>query len=485
MALRRLVFFALPILLAACSGEAEREAGPAAAPTASRPPNVLLVSIDTLRADHLGCYGYPRATSPSIDALAARGVTFERAYSHSSKTAISHMSIMTGLLPESHGVEQWKRGNVHRLSDAIPTMATLLQQRGYRTAGIADGGNVSGKLGFDQGMDEYRQIGDVADTFAAAGDWIEASVRADTRKPFFLFVHTYEVHDPYTPRVPFQAMFTAPDYDGAIIGSESELQEKVGGAKWQQLHNLFWKLVKKDEPADVQHLKDLYDGSIRLTDEHIGKLFARLDTLGVTGDTLIVILSDHGEEFLEHTQFGHEQIYDELLHVPFVAAFPASSSAQWRGRRVKPLVRMIDVLPTVLDVVGIATPTHVQGRSLVPLIDSDGGGGAPPEEVASSWREAGWQAFRHGEWKIVRRTQGSTVEREELFHLARDPGELTNLWTSDAGKASELDRLLSTRTTEAEALRARLGGSGTKVAPDASTIEKLQGLGYLGDDEGE
>jgi len=438
-----------------------------------RLPNVLLISIDTLRADHLGCYGYSRATSPAIDALAARGVLFEQAYSHSPKTAMSHMSIMTGLLPGAHGVEQWMPQGSARLSDDIPTLATLLKPYGYATFAYTGGGHVRGELGFDQGMDSYETGTEVVGTFEKLGDHILRYAHTSPDRPFFAFAHTYEVHDPYVPRLPYRNLFTDPRYSGRIIASYDELSAQVG-TEWESQHALYWQHVDAGNPQDVQRLKDLYDGAIRLTDDQVGKLIDRLRTAGILDRTLIILLSDHGEEFLDHGMFLHEQVYEELLHVPLIMVLPAGAGAPHQGRRETAVVRLIDVLPTVLDLVGVPIPSHVQGTTLLPLLD---GGGGPPVEVASSWREGGWYALRRGDDKFMRfESDGQTVRRE-LYTVTTDPREQHNLVATRATVAADLERGLDEIVAEGRAFQAKQR-RGRDVAPSAETLERLRALGY-------
>jgi len=169
-------------------------------------PNLVLVSIDTLRADHLTAYGYERSTSPEISRLARQGILFERAFSQSPKTATSHMSLFTGLYPPAHRVANWGERRVRRLSDDVPTLATLLVRAGYRTEAYTNGGNVSARLGFGQGFDSYQEDRGAESVFDSAQRALDRFVQeADggARAPFFLFLHTFQVHDPYVPPAEF------------------------------------------------------------------------------------------------------------------------------------------------------------------------------------------------------------------------------------------------------------------------------------------
>ncbi|MGH7785431.1 MAG: sulfatase family protein [Candidatus Binatia bacterium] len=440
---------------------------------ARRLPNLLLISIDTLRADHVSAYGYDRPTTPAIDALAARGVTFGQAYSHSPKTAISHMSIMTGLLPEAHGVEQWQSNGAERLSDDIPTLASLLKPHGYATFAITGGGHVRGELGFDQGMDSFEFIDSVVDSFATLGDRIVRHVTTQPAVPFFAFVHTYAVHDPYVPPPPYRTLFTDPAYAGRIVSS-SEALSVAAGSEWKSQHELYWRRVDARDPHDVRQLEALYDGAVRMTDDQIGKVLDRLREAGITDDTLIIVLSDHGEEFLDHGMFQHEQVYEELLHVPFIMVFPRAHGGGHNGQRVAAVVRMIDVLPTVLDYFGLPRPEHVQGVSLLPMLAD---GPAPPVEVMSSWREGGLQSLRVDDVKVVRRQSDVGAVEWELYALGEDPHEQHNRSRIDPQTSQRMAQQLDRVAAAARAFRATRG-RGPAVAPNQDTLERLRALGY-------
>jgi len=435
-------------------------------------PNVLLVSIDTLRADHLSAYGYERRTTPILDALAQEGVLFEQAFSHSPKTAISHMSILTGLYPESHGVLQLATAGVPRLSGQIPTLATLLRRAGYRTAGIVGGGHMDGSLGFDQGMEFYEVREELADTVARAealmGRWADAD-----ELPFFLFLHTYEVHDPYAPPATHAGEWTSAAYDGGIPSSRELLDEATRGRGWWERHTIYWDRVNASDPADLRRLVDLYDASVRYTDDVLGGLFEWMRGRGLFENTLIVVLSDHGEEFLEHGQFLHHQIYEELLHVPLIIGFP-DRSGRGGGHREQSVVRLIDVLPTVLETLGLAVPDEIQGRSLLPLLD---GVEAGPPLVMSSWHKGGLQALRNGNWKLIRRRSGDR-SRSELYHLKHDPHERRDLAGRRPRVLGKLESELRSRASAAHAVQRGLSEE-PAVIPGEQTMQDLKALGYL------
>ena len=439
------------------------------------PLHLVLVSIDTLRADRLGVYGHDRATSPRIDRLAAEGVFFESAYSHAPKTAPSHMSLMTGVHPDVHGVVNFAGRVDARLSPRIQTLAEILRSAGYRTAAVTGGGNVHRDLGFGRGFETYEHSdGDAAAIFGRALEQLDAlaATRADAAQPpFFLFVHTFQVHDPYLPPPAYRALFADPGYAGRIVGDAERLRA-LAGSDWRARHRAFWAGVDARSPADLRHLHDLYDACIRFTDDELGRLLDRIDALGLAGETLVVVLSDHGEEFLEHGRFGHDALFDELLRVPLVVRVPDAERRGLRRGRVREVVRLVDVLPTLLDLVGLPAPDHLEGRTLVPLLQ---GGEEAPRFVFAQNRETGSDALVAGGWKLV-------AERwnELLFDLARDPAERSPLAGGDAVR----ERLRATlEELHARSLRWHALAPPGRAGPlDASTRQRLEALGYLGDE---
>lgn len=434
--------------------------------TEAEPVNVLLFSIDTLRADHVSAYGYHRNTTPVLDELASAGALFEDASAHSCKTAISHMTIFTGLLPEAHGVVQPSSPSVRRLPDEIPTLATLLSQAGFRTGGITENGGVNAELGFDQGMESYTHEIDLEATVAKTLTWLGEAV--DDPRPFFLFVHTYAVHDPYTPPEPWRSMFRAE----ATAGSVDADLEWTGVDEWQQSRDRFWASVDRDDPADLADLVDLYDGGVRWADDGLRRILTRLDELGLREDTIVVVLSDHGEEFLEHGEFLHAQLFEEILRVPLVMTFPDRIGIE--PRRIADPVRLVDMTPTLLDLMGIDPPAGLHGSSLVPLM---GGGQGVETEVLASWAEGYVWSIRRENWKFVREvTPGG--RRPHLFDLETDPGELKNLATTHPRQAVRLEQYMARLQTDAAAsLEAVAPGQPRDLSRPVR--ERLKALGYI------
>ena len=439
-------------------------------PVETRRPNLVVVSIDTLRADHLTAYGYERSTSPEISRLASEGVLFEQAFSQSPKTATSHMSLFTGVYPPAHRVANWGERRVRRLSDDVPTLATLLARSGYRTQAHTEGGNVSARLGFDQGFEIYREHRGAGSTFEEAGQALEHLARDENgaRTPFFLFLHTFEVHDPYVPPARFADQFVDPSYSGDIVGSKMELELLAGGGNYWARHEEYWSRVDRNDPADLQHLKD---AEILFTDSQFATFRERLRKLDLEEETIVVVLSDHGEEFLEHGGFLHNALFQEILHVPLIFRFPAGLGLP-SGRRVQDVVRLVDVVPTLLEVMGLSAPEHLQGASLLPLIEGEE---TLARSVFSQWLAGGRiVSLRVGDWKYIR------VKRDEqLFDLSRDPKESVDRLSERqevlAGMQAQVDEIIGQSYAFAEAQT-----PARSPELDRETREQLEALGYLG-----
>ncbi|MGB5163399.1 MAG: sulfatase [Thermoanaerobaculia bacterium] len=443
-------------------------------PTERSRPNVVVVSIDTLRADHLTAYGYQRATSPEISRLAREGVLFEQAFSQSPKTATSHMSLFTGVYPPAHRVANWGERRNRRLSDDVPTLATLLAQSGYRTEAYTNGGNVSARLGFDQGFEVYQEHLGAELAFEGASRALDRLIRDDrgVPAPFFLFIHTFEVHDPYVPPAEFADQFVDPSYSGDIVGSQEELERLAGGGNYWARNAEFWSRVDRDDPADIQHLKDLYDAEILFTDSQFAAFNENLRSLGLEDETIVVVLSDHGEEFLEHGGFLHNALFQEILHVPLVFRLPESLGFA-SGRRIQNVVRLVDVVPTLLEVLDLPVPEHLQGRSLLPLVEGDETDTRP---IFSQWLAGGRiVALRDGEWKYIR-----VKRKEQLFDLSTDPEELVNRLSERQEVLFSLQQKVDEIIGESYAL-AEGQTAGRPPELDQQTREQLESLGYLGE----
>ncbi len=421
--------------------------------------NVVLISIDTLRADHLSSYGYERETSPNLDRLASAGVLFEGAYAHAPKTAPSHMSLMTSVLPEVHRVGnrvQGRRGA--RLSPGLPTLAELLHDAGYQTVAFTSGGNVGGGLGFRRGFERYEHLSvDARESFGRAADWVAGS----PSQPFFLFVHTYQTHAPYLPPPGYYELYTDPGYAGRIPGRPGAHRGRAPGE--------FMRLADFGDPSDVAHLQDLYDGCIRYVDDRLGSLLDALEEAGASDDTIVIVASDHGEEFLEHAGSGHSTLFDEVLRVPLIFRMPPALGDR-PGLRVREPVGLVDVVPTILELLGLPPLAHSQGRSLLPLLRGEPDLSPRPGYAQTLTREA--SALRLGRFKLVR-----DGPEPRLFDLVEDPREQKPLENRPGVRRS---LTAAAREIERESSLLSRGLKRPVAAPvEPRQREMLEALGYL------
>jgi arylsulfatase A-like enzyme len=389
------------LAFAACARPSER---------ATARPNLVLVSIDTLRADHLGAYGYGRATSPSIDRLAREGVVFERAYSTSNWTLPAHVSMLTGLYPTRHGAHHPRRAPAAE----VGLLPEALGRRGYRSAAVVSTvAFLEKKYGLARGFEVYDDESAFPARFPEASRFVSSErvhARAvelldelgDGGAPFFLFLHYFDVHADYVPPPPFDRMFAPGD------GVRLDLPES-------------------EEPrrGHAERLAALYDGEIRWVDSWIGRLLDELDRRDLAGRTLVVVTADHGEEFLEHGDWLHgRNLYDTSMRVPLVVRFPGGAHA---GRRVTAPVSLVDLGATLLAAAGAGDGSWQSGIDLAPL--AAGAASAPRALVAfgnggirkflsaivADGRKAVFEARGSGrptgEPVVLVRTEGDPLER--------------------------------------------------------------------------
>jgi len=473
---------------------------PAVAADHTERRNVLLYVVDTLRADRLGCYGYPRPTSPAIDALAAEGVVFDRAIAQSSWTTPATATLLTGRIPSAHGAVDVGAA----IRPEVATLAEVLHARGYRTAAFVTNVNVRGGLGFARGFDQYVYLAEdrarptvhvPADTLGArAIDWLDQRAGPG---PFFLYVHASDPHAPYAARG------TVPGRDGAaptdrVSWSPPPARPPGLPADADPLR-LLRRAPATRTPAHVAYLRALYDREVAVVDAAIGQLMDALRARGLYDDTLVVVTADHGEEFHEHGGFEHGRtLYRELLAVPLIIRFPGARLA---GRRIARLVGQIDVLPTLVARLGMPVPAGVQGRALTPVLGGDGlaGAGDPTAVVADAQDqdeaytdadEAYYSETRLGgcevaalsmvDWKAIHRLcrDGPTFE---LYDLGRDPGETTNVARTRPIALGHAEQALA-RWAASGGAGMDIPAAGGAAGLDPETAATLRVLGYL--DEG-
>ncbi len=401
-------------------------------PSGPLPYNVLLITLDTTRADHLGCYGHKPARTPNLDGLAREGVRFARAYCPAPLTLPSHASIMTGLYPAAHGVHN----NGHDLPSGIVTLAEILKGRGYATGAFVSAFSVDSRFGIDRGFDVYDDtfLADspfktqnaerrAEETFARFSRWLETG----GKDRFFGWVHYYDPHLPYDPPSPYK--------------------EEFGG--------------------------DPYDGEIAYMDRYVGSVLDRLRELGVLERTLVVVAGDHGEGLGDKVEQGHGIfLYEETLRVPLIFHNPALFP---RPRVVESQVRLIDIAPTILEILGLKdAAAGMKGQSLVGrMAGKDRKDLDSLVETVYPRENFGWSelvGLISGRWKYIQ------SPRPELYDLKSDPGEKEDRIGSSAGKAGELKKML-----ERELL-----GSGAAAVPSGEPKgarpedqERLRSLGYV------
>ena len=444
---------------------------------ARKRPNVVLVSIDTVRADHVGAYGYDRDTTPALDALAKDSALFANTYASSPWTLPSHAALLTSLNVLHHKV----RYEDERLDPSLPTLADLMRSAGYFCAAFTGGGFLSPAYGFSKGFSRYGMgQGDIGGPRLAEAAAREALpwLQANADREFFLFIHTYQAHSPYFSPPPYDTMFTGPSPRWKKFDTVEDLGGKLS----------FFKALPD---AERRNVIGLYDGEIRYTDDALIKpLIAELRRLGLYDDTLIVVLSDHGEEFFDHGSWGHSHnVYDESLRVPLVMKFPKS---QFAGTRPAPVVRLLDVLPTILETAGVPfAAAAFDGRSLGPVLDgrekADRTIAADVAENVLGYRTPLRIALGAGRDKVIVNEAFKPEYRAafpapppdppavEVYDLTSDPGERSNL-AADAAKAKSARDLVRAASGLAQTLPPH-GVGKTKMNKELE--DQLRALGYI------
>lgn len=432
-------------------------------PPSETPPkwNLLLVTLDTLRADHLGCYGYDKNTSPSIDALAGESVLFERAVSQSAVTPVSHASILTGLNPYHHGLRSLHGGANHRLPEERLTLAERLRAKGYQTAGFVSAFPVTRHYGLEQGFETWDQEFDgdegkgviapdgIVTTSRAQRRGDETTARAiewlnrKRRDPFFAWVHYFDVHDP---------VLRPPDEYVALFPPASSKRPDA--------------------------LRALYDAELRFVDDQIGRLLKTLEGIGERGHTVVALVADHGEGLGDHDWWGHAILYEEQVRVPFLLHMPGRAEA----RRVSATVRTVDLVPTLVELLDAAPARDrdFDGESLLDLIEGrDHASRITYSESINDLRayrgselvNESLYAVSDGRWKLIAHREASAFKAFELFDLRKDPEERTDVHAWNPAATERLTRYL-------EELRAFLDEA-PRPTTDPETREKLEALGYL------
>jgi len=430
-------------------------------PTSDGPlPHVLIFLVDTLRADHLGCYGYHRPTSPNIDRFADAAVLFENAVAQSSWTRPTTASVLTGLYPHHHGA----RSRNDRLAEEVPYLPEILRSLGYRALGVTTNSVVGPAFGFRRGFGHYEHFAEwsgrpglYVPAWRAVNATLEWLERLEPGDSFFVYLHVSDPHHPYHPP-PAQRQQFAPDAPPGPTGT---------------------RLATAPDSVKV-HYVDLYDGEIAHVDEQFGRLLDALDQRGFLDDTLVVFVSDHGEEFLDHGHYGHgSSLYQEQIHVPLIIQAPRRLRSATQPPTVAAQVQQIDIAPTILEVIGQGDLIDTDGRSLLPLMRS-APGQASHNVAISDLRSEGEGVdvvlleLSDSRRKLIDYGSATFGAAHQLFDTAADPDEVRNLREKQAHWAGYL-RAVG---------RLQHGGSGAVTAgiePDLPPEQRkaLEALGYL------
>jgi arylsulfatase A-like enzyme len=465
---------ALPALLtfAVLAVPACRDRRPAPAPRPSPRSgnnlNVVLLTIDTLRADHLGTYGYARKTSPHIDALGRQGAVFERAYTYWPKTRGSMAIMLTGRRPSQNGYSK-----THPLLLGFnPTLASVLKESGYVTAAAVDNPNVASGNGYAKGFDAYRETWEERDlatemdrTRAITGTAVSFLAKARKDRPFFLWLHYVNPHAPYAPPAPHDSAFV----DGsARSGPRLRVVSGLHGGIPKQ-----WAVPGQDR---LGYYVAQYDGEIAAVDDEVGRVMAALVDSGAASRTVVVLTSDHGESLGEHDYyFDHgEDVFEPSLAIPLIVIAPGAAP----GARVGAFASTLDVVPTILDAVKVSYPPDLAGTSLLPVARGESAG---PERLFAQ-NDRNLSATWDRRFKLVATPVGDG-RRLALYDRVKDPGETTD--QSRSGPADlrqqtrELEQHLERADREWAATRRLTEGAAGEPPMSAEACEKLKALGYV------
>ena len=443
-----LVLLLMPLL--ACGQDSpETDPGP--------PPNVLVILVDALRADHLGVGGYGLPTSPTIDRLAADGVVFTSAYAHSTWTKPSIATLFTSLYPGQHGIDRVgvQEGDSYAtdiLGEGYDTLAERFRAGGYSTLGVLNQVHLQARFGFAQGFDDFEAVRGLS--AGKLNQKLLERLEAVGSSPFFAYLHYLDVHWPYTNRLEGKQ-----DVFGALSMKSEPPRRGNRAREWAET---------LDAETDIAALKARYDQEVAFVDAAIGELMLALRAMDLYDNTIVVVTSDHGEGFLEHGKLLHSYTpYDEVLQVPLVFRLPQGLLTP--VAEVDAPVGLIDVMPTLLELASLPPASQAQGRSLVPLM-----AGAKTTERWIFAESADAVAVRSSTHKLIRFHDG----RQEFYRLESDPDEQK----PESGPCVDLCSQLAEQLVghqEAMSQLRKLGRDGGTAILDAQELEELRSLGYL------
>lgn len=452
-------------------------------------PNILLITVDTLRADHLSCYGFRKIETPNIDDLAKNGILFEKTISQSPWTTPSLASILTSLHPAVHkaGEVIWKEEQkmFRKIGESIPMLPEILQANGYFTQAILSNPHLTKSQGFAKGFDGFHNFdetfyeaeelfylrltanikSEILNRWYTAGDIITDEainwLKDNYKTSFFLWIHYTDPHIPYHPPAKYRENIS---YKG----------------KFRNRRLLDFGRIKEGyydiSPNDREYIENLYNGEIKFTDDQLGRLINKLKELAIFNKTLIILTSDHGEEFWEHLEFEHgHTLYNEQLHVPLIIHFGGFSSS--KKNVITQQVRLIDIFPSILEMLKIDYPNITQGESLIPLILNK----AQESRIAFSeylYREKERKSITTDEFKYI---YFPDLKREELYDLQQDPAELTNLVTKRREKTIQFQKQIKTIIDNNQKLANILlkAEQAKPIEMNEQLKKQLKALGYI------
>ncbi len=416
--------------------------------------NLIVITVDTVRADRLGCYGFQKNTTPAIDAFSEKSLLFENAIVPLPLTGPSHSTIFTGKSIINHGVI----GNGYKLSNENVTLAEILKEKGYATAAFIASKVLEREHNYSQGFDVYsggevfeRRADVVRKDFL---DWLEAN----SGKKFFSWVHFYDAHCPYYAPDKFREEFRG--------GYEGELN-----TAWKCDKAQYSRMNLSDD--DIEYIKSMYEAEIAYIDSNIKKILDAIDDKGLLKDTVIVITADHGESLYEEGKFGHDRcLKDYEINVPLIVYYPKMKRA---GEREISQVASISIMPTILDIMKIPFNGKIDGKSFFSLLAGGDGGDESAFSVRVVKSEDGLQMIEHSlrtaKWKVIVKPHG-----EELYNLSDDPGETDNL-IAEKSELKEVHPLFDKLYSVIEIDKEMMKGKKQKISQ--KTVRDLKALGYL------
>jgi choline-sulfatase len=510
------------LLVAAGCGEGDGAAAvPSGAATHEAPESfgafkdasLIVISLDTLRADDTTMNGAAELT-PTLAELARESIWFENARAQAPHTAPSHMSLFTSTLPSVHDVQnvsfnqelapdEEKKAIIQPARGDVPTLAEVLKASGFQTVGLTDGGNLNPPHGFSRGFDTYTyDLQGAAEKVQLGEEWV--GKLASSQQRFFLFWHTYQIHSPYCPPQSYVDQWAPKDYQGFMRERIESLADKSFKERWAAKGQVFWKEREKFGAPEASFLRGVYRAGIRYTDDELDGLLRSLRSSGVLDRSILVILSDHGEEFFEHGHWQHEDLYEECLRVPLMVRLPGGRNG---GKRIRTPVALVDVMPTALELLGVEGsklqglpgPVRHAGISLAEtlltgkepharpiiseLIATRSKGGDYEKQVAiyangMTYLYDKVRAKKDANGKALRDAKGKVIFQDYLFDLSRDPGQKSDLVGKGGAPLEAFHKLLESYETLVKVeMAGAVEQAGVEMTPEM--IEQLKSLSYV------